>query len=68
MRWHILNYANSCRHGVEHSHDEWRHVINQISEYEAYTKKKGIHNGVVEEDTKFLRELYHERNIKNDFN
>lgn len=66
-RWHILNFANSCRNGKLHSKDEWQHVISEISEYEKYTEEKGITNGVMEEDAKYLRELYHERNLKNDF-
>lgn len=67
MRWEILEFANTCRIGNEHSKDEWRHVMNQVSEYEEYTERKGITNGVIEEDTRFIRELYHERNIRNDF-
>lgn len=67
MRWNILNFANSCRRHEDHGKDEWRHVMAQISEYEEYTEKKHINNGVIEEDTKYLRELYHERNVKNDF-
>ena len=67
MRWDILNFANSCRRGEPHGSDEWRHAISQIAEYESYTERKNIDNGVIEEDTKYLRELYHERNIKNDF-
>ena len=63
-RWHILNFANTCRNGVLHSKDEWQHVISELGEY---TEKKGITNGVIEEDAKYLRELYHERNMKNDF-
>lgn len=67
MRWEILNFANTCRRGTNHSKDEWRHVMDQLAEYEEYTKKKGITNGVIDEDAHFLRELYHERNLKNDF-
>lgn len=67
MRWEILEFANTCRIGNEHSKDEWRHVMNQVSEYEEYTERKSITNGVIEEDTRFLRELYHERNLRNDF-
>lgn len=67
MRWNILNFANSCRRHEEHGKDEWRHVMSQIKEYEEYTEKKHINNGVIEEDTKFLRELYRDRNYKNDF-
>lgn len=67
MRWEILSFANSCRRGQEHSKDEWWHAISQIREYEEYTKLKGIKNGVIEEDSEYLRELYRQRNLKNDF-
>ncbi len=67
MRWNILNFANSCRRGDEHGKDEWRHVIAQIREYEEYTEAKGIVNGVIDEDSHYLRELYMHRNQKNDF-
>ena len=66
-RWRILDFANSCRNGRLHSKDEWQHVISEISEYEDYTDKKHIVNGVIEEDAKYLRELYRDRNMKNDF-
>lgn len=66
-RWNILNFANSCRNGKLHSHEEWNHAIAELAEYEAYTERKDITNGVIEEESKYLRELYHERCIKNDF-
>lgn len=67
MRWEILNFANSCRRGVEHGKDSWRHAMSQLAAYESYTERKGITNGVIEEDAHYLRELYQERNRKNDF-
>lgn len=66
-RWHILNFANNCRQGKKHSREEWNHVISELAEYEAYTETKEITNGVIEENAKYLRELYHERIKKNDF-
>lgn len=67
MRWYILNFANSCRNNVRHSKEEWEHLLSQLKEYETYTKAKEINNGVIEEDAKYLRNLYQERCIKNDF-
>lgn len=67
MRWEILSFANSCRRRISHSKDEWHHILNIITEYEGYTKEKKISNGVIEEDSRYLRELYQERNHKNDF-
>lgn len=67
MRWEILSFTNSCRRKINHSKDEWHHILNIINEYEDYTKEKKILNGVIEEDSRYLRELYQERNSKNDF-
>ena len=66
-RWHILNFANNCRNGKLHSREEWNHVISELAEYEAYTEAKDITNGVIEENSKYLRALYQERIKRNDF-
>lgn len=66
-RWRILEFARSCRNGVKHSREEWKHAISELAEYEQYTEDKHITNGVMEEDAKFLRALYQERLTKNDF-
>lgn len=66
-RWHILEFANSCRKNEKHDKEEWEHVISDLKEYEDYVKAKNLPNGVIEENTKYLRELYHERIKENDF-
>lgn len=66
-RWNILNFADSCRRNERHSKEEWEHAISELREYEEYTEKKDISNGVIEETAKYLRGLYQERNAKNDF-
>lgn len=67
MRWNILDFANSCRNGRLHDKEEWEHVIDQLREYEEYIEEKNLTNGVIEEDAKYLRELYRERCKQNDF-
>lgn len=67
MRWEILGFSNSCRNGVLHSKEEWNHVIEQIREYEELCKRLNIANGVIEQESEFLREMYQERLRKNDF-
>lgn len=67
MRWDILSFANGCRNKRKHTREEWQHVIAQIKEYETYVEEKEITNGVIEEDSKYLRELYHEICLDNDF-
>ena len=67
MRGNILNFSRSCRHGEDHSEEEWGHAISQIKKYETFCKERDIENGVIEETSAYLRELYHERLHKNDF-
>lgn len=66
-RWNVLDFANSCRNGRRHSHDEWRHTISQLAEYESYIERNEITNGVFEEDAKYLREEYQKNSTNNDF-
>lgn len=56
----ILTFARECRHDVEHSAEEWNHVLQVAEEYEAYCEKYSIKNGRIKEDTKFIRNLYQE--------
>lgn len=58
MRWDILTFANACHCGKRHTKEEWNHVISQCQEYEDYIERKQISNGVIVEETKYLRELY----------
>ena len=66
-RWHILDFVNACRRGEDHSREEWSHAMSELAEYEVYCELHKITNGVIEEDAKYLRHLYYERNLKNDF-
>lgn len=67
MRWNILDFANSCRNDRKHTKEEWNHCLSQLAEYEKHCEEKHIPNGVINEDGKYLRELYRERCMKNDF-
>ena len=66
-RWHILDFVNSCRHGRTHTREEWNHVISELADYETFTERKGIKNGVIEEDAKYLRKLFQQNNDTNNF-
>lgn len=66
-RWNVLDFANSCRNGRRHSHDEWCHTISQLAEYENYIERNEITNGVFEEDARYLREEYQAHCRNNDF-
>jgi hypothetical protein len=56
----IVTFARECRKDVEHSAEEWGHVLEVAEEYEAYCEKHNIKNGRIRQDTKYIRDLYQE--------
>lgn len=57
-RHSILTFARECRSEITHDSDEWYNILNLCEEYERFTERSGITNGVVRENTKYIRELY----------
>ena len=56
----ILRFARECRAGIDHSPDEWTNVLNVAEEYEAFVRENSITNGIITQDTVYLRNLYQE--------
>ena len=54
----LLTFARECRSDIYHSPEEWAHVLNVAEEYEQYCVKHEVSNGVVKQDTKYIRSLY----------
>ena len=46
--------------GIEHSSDEWTNVLNIAEEYERYINTSGATNGIITQDTAYIRNLYQE--------
>ena len=59
IRWEILDFANSCKNGREHTQDEFRHVIELKDEYEALLKKTGEKNGYFDAEFEYILHLYY---------
>ena len=56
----VLTFARECRANIEHSSDEWTNVLNVAEEYEKYVIENKITNGIITQDTVYLRKLYQE--------
>ncbi len=67
IRWEILAFANSCRNGRSHTHDEFKHVMTLNSKYKKLLKETGDENGVFDVEYDYIKKLYAERLEKNDF-
>lgn len=57
-RQSILTFARECRAEISHSAEEWSHVLNLCEEYEKFCERNDITNGVVRENTLYVRQLY----------
>ena len=60
IRWEVLDFANSCRNGREHSKDEFQHIITIVGKYEGLLKKTGDKNGVFTAEYKYIMRLYNQ--------
>ena len=67
IRWEILDFANSCRHKRKHTKDEFTHILQQHAKYEELIKKRNIENGVIDEEYKYIIELYNRCCHENSF-
>lgn len=59
-RQSILTFARECRSQISHDSEEWANILNLCEEYEKYTEDNRVTNGVVRENTRYIRELYQE--------
>lgn len=67
IRWEVLDFANACRNGRKHTKDEFQHIITLNGKYKALLKKTNDENGVFDAEYEYIRDLYRERQEKNDF-
>ena len=67
IRWEVLDFANSCRNGRRHTKDEFQHIITLNDKYKALLEKTNDKNGVFDSEYDYIKDLYAERQQKNDF-
>lgn len=58
MRSTILDFANSCMNGKNHTKEEFEHVIDIHTQYEETIVQRGLKNGRVDLAFKYISELY----------
>lgn len=58
MRSTILDFANSCMNGKNHTKEEFEHVIDLHTQYEETIVQKGLKNGRVDLAFRYISDLY----------
>lgn len=54
----ILRFSRECSQEIPHSREEWNHILDIIKRYESFCAKHDIANGVIEENSSYLRDLH----------
>lgn len=54
----ILRFSRECSQDMSHSREEWNHILDIIKRYETFCNKHEIANGVIEENSSYLRDLH----------
>lgn len=54
----ILRFSRECSQEMPHSREEWNHILDIIKRYETFCSKHEIANGVIEENSSYLRDLH----------
>lgn len=58
QRESILRFSRECSQGMPHSREEWNHILDIIRRYETFCSSHQIANGVIEENSTYLRSLH----------
>ena len=67
IRWQILDFANSCRNGRNHTKDEFQHIMVLNDKYKKLLKETNDINGVFDIEYKYISELFKTKLEENDF-
>lgn len=67
IRWEILDFANSCRHDVKHTKDEFEHIINQHEKYVQILDERSLTNGLITIEYEYIEDIYKNCLEKNNF-
>ena len=67
IRWEILDFANSCRHNVQHTKDEFEHIINQHEKYVRILDERSLTNGLITLEYEYIEDIYMSCLEKNNF-
>ena len=67
IKRHVLDFANSCRHGVGHTKEDFVNIIAENNDYEDLVKKLEKKNDVYTADFEFIKAKYRECQENNSF-
>ena len=67
IRYEVLSFANECRRHIDHTKEEFDHIISLKTKYEQILKRTSDTNGVFTADYEYIIEIYHKCLRENSF-
>lgn len=67
IRWEILDFANSCHNGRNHTKDEFLHIMALNDKYKILLDRTHDINGVFDIEYKYISELFADKLKNNTF-
>ena len=67
IRWEILDFANSCHNGRNHTYDEFKHIMELNDKYKKLLRETNDENGIFNIEYEFITSLYKEKRLNNTF-
>lgn len=67
IRYEILDFANSCHNGRNHTRDEFEHIIALNDKYKILLERTHDENGVFNIEYKYIDKLYGEKKENKSF-
>lgn len=67
LRSEIFSFSSRCKMKINHTEDEFKHILEQIRRYECLIDKYKIANGVIEVQAEYIKSIYKQKLETNDF-
>ena len=67
LRWQILNFANECARGINHTREHFNFIMAKCDDYEKYIRMKNLSNGITVEAMSIIRKSFSEHLHDNSF-
>ena len=67
IRYEVLSFANECRRHIDHTKEEFDHIIAENHRYEDLVKQYDVKNEVYTEAYDYIKRIYRKRMDRRDF-
>lgn len=68
IRWELLNFCSALTGGQDYNREAFEHIFRTYEQYEKILSDNHMTNGYITESMKAVREIYHDKLVKGDFN